>query len=295
MEWQQIIGFYHVARLNSFTKAAQATFRTQSALSQQIKSLETELDCLLFERIGKRKLKLTHEGRILFAFAQKVTREHSTVIDELNAARQVYTGNLTIAAPFTTLLHLLPPVIDAFRSKFPQVKPKLFDQRWQQTVESIKSGEVDFGFAQESVVPNDLKKLRWHPIETVLLVPNGSPLTQLKRVTLEQILDYPLILPSEGLNRPIRKMVDTHFEKYGKEQNIFMESSNVELSAAYVERGLGICFASIVRGKTPLKKQNVKMIPLKHYFKSDHIVVVMRHDLHLSEYKRVFLDLLIKE
>ena len=53
MEWQQIIGFYHVTKLGSFTKAAEATFRTQSAISQQIKNLEEELGCQLLERIGK--------------------------------------------------------------------------------------------------------------------------------------------------------------------------------------------------------------------------------------------------
>ena len=52
MEWQQILGFYHVAKLQSFTKAGEATFRTQSALSQQIKALEVELDAPLIERIG---------------------------------------------------------------------------------------------------------------------------------------------------------------------------------------------------------------------------------------------------
>jgi len=70
MEWQQIIGFYYVAKLSSFTKAADATFRTQSALSQQIENLEQELECQLFERIGKRKLRLTSTYRKGTSFYQ---------------------------------------------------------------------------------------------------------------------------------------------------------------------------------------------------------------------------------
>jgi Bacterial regulatory helix-turn-helix protein, lysR family len=66
MEWQQIMGFYHVAKLKSFTRAAEATFRTQSALAQQIKALEEEFDCQLFERIGKRKVILTSVGERFF-------------------------------------------------------------------------------------------------------------------------------------------------------------------------------------------------------------------------------------
>ena len=63
MEWQQIVGFHQVARQGSFTKAAEATFRTQSALSQQVKALEEELGCHLLERIGKRKLRSPRPGK----------------------------------------------------------------------------------------------------------------------------------------------------------------------------------------------------------------------------------------
>ncbi len=79
MEWQQIIGFYHVARLQSFTKAGEATFRTQSALSQQIKTLEGELDCQLFERIGKRKLALTPAGERFLRFSELVLEKYEKI------------------------------------------------------------------------------------------------------------------------------------------------------------------------------------------------------------------------
>ena len=71
MEWQQIIGFNYVAKLGSFTKAANATFRTQSAISQQIKNLEEELGCQLLERIGKRNLRLTSAGERFFLSFQR--------------------------------------------------------------------------------------------------------------------------------------------------------------------------------------------------------------------------------
>ena len=63
MEWQQLLGFYQVAKLGSFTKAAEATFRTQSALSQQVKALEDELGSRLLERLGKRRLQAHSRGR----------------------------------------------------------------------------------------------------------------------------------------------------------------------------------------------------------------------------------------
>ena len=82
MEWQQIIGFHHLAKLGSFTRAAAATFRTQSALSQQIKALEEELDCPLVERIGKRKLRLTPAGERFAQFTEAILRRREQLQEE---------------------------------------------------------------------------------------------------------------------------------------------------------------------------------------------------------------------
>ena len=84
MEWNQIIGFYYVAKLGGFTKAAESTFKTQSALTHQVKALETELDCLLFERIGKRKIRLTPAGEKLYKFAEELIEKYNYFIEDLN-------------------------------------------------------------------------------------------------------------------------------------------------------------------------------------------------------------------
>ena len=106
MEWQQVIGFYQIAKLGSFTKAAEATFRTQPALSQQIKALEEELDCHLFERIGKRKLRLTSAGERFLTFAESILENYDSLREDLNELKGSQKGRLKIAAPFTTLYHL---------------------------------------------------------------------------------------------------------------------------------------------------------------------------------------------
>lgn len=81
MEWQQLLGFYQVARLGSFTKAAAATFRSQSALSQQVRALEAELDCLLLERLGHR-LRLTPAGEKLLEFSRTLLAGYETFKEE---------------------------------------------------------------------------------------------------------------------------------------------------------------------------------------------------------------------
>ena len=290
MEWQWIIGFYHLVRLGSFTRAAQACFRTQSALSQQIKLLEAELECRLVERVGRRKVKLTEAGEKFFQFAREVLARHRGLLDDLDDLGQSHKGSLGIAAPFTTLYHLLPSIIKEYARRFPRVRVSLLDRPWPKVVELVKNGDVDFGFGLESDVPEYLEKKTWVPVRSALLAPRDHPLAGLERVELSQILKYPLILPPREMNYPVHKLLDDHLAKCGGDCHVLMESSNVELNAVYVEQGLGVCFATLAWPGDRSLYRNVHIIFLDDYFEPDHVAVVMRRDLYLSTHKAAFLE-----
>lgn len=293
MEWQQIIGFYNVAKLGSFTKAAEATFRTQSALTQQIKAIEEELDCRLFERIGKRKLILTPAGEKLLVFAASILTKYEHFIEEINEYKGLQQGRLRIAAPFTTLYHLLPDAIKVYIKQFPAVELSLLDRSQRDVIELVKSGDVDFGITLESAVPGELSKFRWKMVESVLLAPIGHPLTKgAKKVSVKQISQYPLILPPKGVKFSHRSKLEELFQRYNLDYRIIMESSNVELSSVYVEMGLGVSFATIARDLPAFKSRKLEFIPLAHYFKPEHITVIIRKDKALTLFQRAFLDIL---
>ncbi len=97
MEWQQIIGFTNLIKLGSFTRAARATFRTQSALSQQIKNLEAELDISLIERIGKRNFRLTSAGESFMQFSVDLLSRRDHLIERLNEIKGRQVGRLRLA------------------------------------------------------------------------------------------------------------------------------------------------------------------------------------------------------
>jgi DNA-binding transcriptional LysR family regulator len=290
MEWQQLLGFYQVARLGSFTKAAEATFRTQSALSQQVKALEDELGTPLLERLGKRRLKLTPAGEKLLAFAQGLLAQWDRLQDELRNLTARPQGPLSLAAPFTTLYHLLPETILAYLRQYPQVELTLLDRDQASVFAQVRAGDLDFGLALESLVPRDLASLRWQPVDTVLLAPVDHPLTRRRRVTWRQIARYPLIVPPRGHESGHRPLLEEQFRKLGLAYRIILESSNVELSARYVEAGLGLAFATLAR-RLP-RRRDLAFIPLGHYFKPDHLALVMRRDKVLTFYKQAFINLL---
>ena len=292
MEWQQILGFYHVARLGSFTKAANTTFRTQSAISQQIKNLEEELGCQLFERISKRKLSLTSAGKRFFKFSETVLEGHASLIEELNEMKGYQEGRLRVAAPYTTLFHLFPPALKHYILKFPNVELTILDRSQQDILDLVKNGDIDFGLVLESIVPKDFAAFRWKKVRTVVITPVGHPLVKEKRITLNQIGKYPLILPP--VNLKYRSNLEERFQKLGIDYHIVMESSNVELSSLYVEMGLGISFATVVKDLPELKKRKLEFLSLDHLFKPDYIAVVMRKNKALISYKDAFIKILFE-
>ena len=293
MEWQQIIGFNYVAKLGSFTKAANATFRTQSAISQQIKNLEEELGCQLLERIGKRNLRLTSAGERFFKFSETILERYDSFTEELNELKGLQIGHLRMAAPFTTLYHLIPFALKSYIDIFPNVELTILDRSQQDILDLIKNGDIDFGLVLESNVQADLTALRWKKVRTVLMIPIGHPLAKVKRVTLKQIGKFPLILPPT--NFKYRSNLEKRFQKLGIDYHIIMESSNVELSSMYVEMGLGVSFATIVKELPELKKRRLEFLPMDHLFKPDYIVVVIRKDKTMISYKNAFIKILFEE
>ena len=291
MEWQQIVGFHQLAKLGSFTKAAEATFRTQSALSQQIKALEGELACPLLERIGKKKMRLTAAGERLQQFCEAVLQQYAGLQEELNEIKGMRKGHLRLAAPFTTLYHLFREPLPAYVRRFPHVQLSILDRSQESVMELVRAGDIDFGLALESVVPKDLATRRWRRVEKMLMTPPGHPLLDSRKVTLEEIARYPLILPPQSLRYTGRMTLEDRFRKLGLDYHVIMESSNVELSSLYVEMGLGISFATVADPALP-ENRKLAFIPLDHYFPADYLAVVLRRDKSLAPHKQAFIDLL---
>jgi DNA-binding transcriptional LysR family regulator len=90
-------------------------------------------------------------------------------------------------------------------------------------------------------------------------------------------------------------MLEERFQKLGLDYQIVMESSNVELTSLYVEMGLGISFATVVRDLPALKERKLKFLPMDQLFKPDYIAAVMRKDKTLTSYKSSFINILLGE
>jgi DNA-binding transcriptional LysR family regulator len=287
MEWQQLKGFLATARLGSITRAAGATLRTQSAVSQQIRALEEELGADLIQRQGRRKLVLTPAGERLEAFSRLVLQEEERLKNDLAEMKGKPGGRLRLAAPFTTLYQVLPDYLQNYLRESPEVELRILDRSQRQVIELLRQGEADVGFALESAVPQDLDKRRWKKVVTRVMTPSNHPLAKLKRVGLRRVAQYPLILPPSGLGR---QRLEERLNRLGTGYRVVMESANVELSALYVEKGLGVSFATIIQGAPWLEKRDLAFVPLDRGFPPDYLAIVTRKGRNMVPALEAFIQ-----
>lgn len=220
---------------------------------------------------------------------------YENIAGDLNELKGVQKGPLKFAAPYTTLYHLFPDKLKDYIERFPQVEITLLGRVQGRVVGLVRDAEVDFGLVLESVVPKDLAGIRWKKVETVLMVAQGHALCKLKKATWKQIVKYPLILPPRDLRHSGRNAREEESQRLGLNYRLAMESSNVELSSLYVEMGLGISLAMIVRDLPALRQRRLEFLSLDHYFKPDHIALIMRKDKVVDSYRRAFINILFGE
>src|ERR1700745_1942574 len=175
MDFDQLHTFLEIVRLKSFSKAAQTCYRTQPAISAQIRQLEQELKTELFERFGSRIL-LTTAGRVFAGYAEQILDLRRRAQDEINELERVPRGELVIAANEATCIYVLPRVFSEFKKQFPNVQILVDRSYGSRVVEAVTDNQADFGITQLPVKEKRLQVVKIHSDEIKVLVPPHHPL-----------------------------------------------------------------------------------------------------------------------
>ena len=175
MDLDQLRTFLEIVRLKSFSKAAQTCFRTQPAISAQVRQLEQELNTALFERLGTR-IALTPAGRIFADFAEQILDLRRQAQDSINELERAPKGELIIAANEATCIYVLPEVFSEFKQMFPNVQLQVERSYGSAIVEAIVNNQADFGITQMPVSDKRLQVAPIHSDEIKLITPADHPL-----------------------------------------------------------------------------------------------------------------------
>src|SRR5690242_9336502 len=147
MDLDQLHTFLEIVRLKSFSKAAQTCYRTQPAISAQVRQLEQELNTTLFERLGTR-IALTAAGKIFAEYAEQILDLRRRAQDTINELERTPRGELVIAANEATCIYVLPRVFSEFKKLYPGVQILVDRSYGSGVVQAVLDNQADFGITQ---------------------------------------------------------------------------------------------------------------------------------------------------
>jgi DNA-binding transcriptional LysR family regulator len=281
--------FCQTTRLGSVSRAAEALYVSQPAITLQLQALERELGQKLFERSGRR-LVPTRAGEALYELARPLIDGIDTLPAAFrDALKGMDAGALNIAANSSTILYLLPRIVERFREHHPDVRLSLHNTVSADGTDLLRSDSVDLVVGSMHDVPADLVYEPLHRFEQRLVMPPGHALADKPDLSLADIGQHGLILPPK---RQITwRLVDLVFQQNRVPYTVALEVGGWEVIKQYVAMGMGISILSSIC-LTEADRGRLVTRPLDRFFPARSYGVVMRKGRLPSPQARAFMDLI---
>jgi LysR family cys regulon transcriptional activator len=294
MNFQQLRIIRETVRRNyNLTEVGNALYTSQSGVSKHIKDLEDELGIELFIRKGKRLLGLTDPGKELLGIVERMLLDAKNIKQLAEQFSQSDKGQLTIATTHTQARYALPKVVSQFKKAFPKVHLALHQGSPNEIAEMLSDGRADIGIATEAIsqIP-ELATFPYYSWHHAVIVPKGHPLEKLKKISLEDLAEHPIVTYHEGFTG--RQIIDETFLKANITPDIVMSALDADVIKTYVELGLGIgIIASMAYQKD--RDTQLTLLESSHLFSNNTTRIAIRKGHYLRGYAYKFIELCSKE
>ncbi len=289
MQIESLKVFCDLAETESFTKAAQINGVTQSAVSQQISSLERLFKSLLIER-SKKKFRLTREGQVLYDSSKQIIQTYDALHSRLQEIKNIISGTIRVATIYSIGLHDLPPYIKRFLKDYPTVHIHVEYRRANQVYEDVLSNVVDVGLvAYPHKDPKlEIVGLRKDPL--VLICHPQHPFARQKGIKLKNIAGQKFIAFEPDI--PTRKALDKIFKDHGVSVINVMEFDNIETVKRAVEIDAGISVVPMATISQEISKQTLAAVNLEDAEFFRPLAAIYKKNKVLSPAIRQFLAML---
>ncbi|HHY87276.1 MAG TPA: LysR family transcriptional regulator [Verrucomicrobia bacterium] len=289
MQIESLKVFCDLAETESFTKAAQINGVTQSAVSQQISSLERQFKSLLIER-SKKKFRLTREGQVLYDFSKQIIQTYDALHSKLQEIKDIISGTIRVATIYSIGLHDLPPYIKRFLKDYPTVNVHVEYRRANQVYEDVLGNVVDLGLvAYPTRDPKiEIVPLRKDPL--VLICHPQHPFAKLKSTRLKAISGQKFIGFEPDI--PTRKALDKILKENNVDVQTVMEFDNIETVKRAVEIDAGISIVPLSTISQEVSKQTLAAVHLDdgEFFRP--LAAIYKKNKVLSPAMKQFLTIL---
>jgi DNA-binding transcriptional LysR family regulator len=236
--------FHTVARLLSFTKAAEELHMTQPAVTFQVRQLEEQFNTRLFDRTHNR-ISLTDAGKRVFEYAERIFHLYSEMDNSVRELTGDISGVLILGASTTIAEYMLPELLGDFKARHPEVTIRLKVANTDGIVSQVENNDIDLGVVEAPVNNKNLVVEECRTDQLVLIVPPGHELENEKSVTMSRIAEYPFICREEGSGT--REVMIESMQAAGidpADMRIAMELGSLEAIKGAVESGMGVSILS---------------------------------------------------
>jgi DNA-binding transcriptional LysR family regulator len=289
MQIESLKVFCDLAETESFTKAAQINSVTQSAVSQQISSLERTFKSLLIER-SKKKFRLTREGQVLYDYSKQIIQTYESLHSKLQELKDIISGTIRVATIYSIGLHDLPPYIKKFMKSYPTVNIHVEYRRANQVYEDVFSNVVDLGLVAYPMKDSKLEivSLRKEPL--VLICHPQHPFAKHKNIKLKMLAGQKVIGFEPDI--PTRKALDKILREHGVEIKHVMEFDNVETVKRAVEIDAGISIVPVGTVTQEIAKNTLAAVQIEDGEFYRPLAAIYKKNKVLSPAMKQFLAIL---
>jgi DNA-binding transcriptional LysR family regulator len=290
MDFDQLETFLEVARLASFSRAAEKRFRTQPAISSQIRLLEEEVGARLLDRSGG-KVSITSSGKLFQKYAEQTLQARKATFIEIAETERVPRGEIVVGANEGTCLHILPEVFAEFKRQYPGVSVNIKRADYARILDNVADNSVDFGIVSLPVSDARLTVVLIHRDELIIIAPPRHPLAKNKSVAVAAVAEYPLVVPKGGHTRDV---LDHLFYERKLKPRYAMELDSSELLKRFVAADVGVGFIPRSHVQEDVRAKVLAIITISDASIRRDLALVFRKDKALSRAAQAFIDTMVK-
>jgi DNA-binding transcriptional LysR family regulator len=258
MELRQLRYFVAVAEEGSLTRAAARLHIAQQSLSQQIRTLETQLGLTLFVR-SSRGAELTDAGSVLLGEARPVLAQAERAVEAMRQAARGEQGSLRVGFLSSVANYVMPPVVRAFRERHPGVTLHVEDVAIATLVERLRAGDLDAGLTRPPQVDDlETEVVLREPVAAVL--PDDHPLAGRDEITLAELAGEPWVLTPRASWPPWHAKYDEEFARAGFQARVVQRGTSPQNLLALVAAGVGV--TRLPLSSRSLRDSGVAFVPL---------------------------------
>ncbi len=290
MDFDQIETFLEVARLSSFSRAAEKRFRTQPAISAQIRGMEEEVGAKLLDRSGG-KVALTAAGKIFQKFAEETVQARRNVITAIAEMESVPGGEIIVGANEGTCLHVLPEVFAQFKKQYSTVGVNVRRLESAKVLESVFDHSIDFGIVSLPVTDKRLTVVPIHQDELIAICAPSHELAMSEKISVEQLAKYPLLVPKFGKTR---EAIEDMFSARNLQMTVSMELDSSELLKRFAAADVGVGFIGESTVQQEMEAGTLVALKIKEVHIRRDLGLIFRKDKALSRAALAFIEIAVK-